>query len=204
VFALVMVFYTQQLVSLPSAALAGVVASAVLSLIEVGELRELWRMRRSEFRVVAVCLVSLLVPGPLKAVIVAFLPATIDLLRRVSRPGTWVLQESPDGSHLIPEETGHISNQAGIIVYRLGAPLYFANATLFEEEVENLVTQAEAPVKWFVLDAEAADLKDKGHHGMIEYGVEVIYLTLAFALQDRPGEGWAGYYSCFVWQRVVR
>ncbi|MGB5717729.1 MAG: SulP family inorganic anion transporter [Gammaproteobacteria bacterium] len=161
--ALVMVFFTQQLAYLPSAALAGVVASAVLSLIEVGELRELWRMRRSEFWVAAVCLLSVLVLGPLKAVIVAFLLATIDLLRRASRPGTWVLQESPDGSHFIPEETGHISNEAGIIVYRFGAPLYFANATLFEEEVEHLVTQAVTPVKWFVLDAEAmVDIDSSG------------------------------------------
>jgi sulfate permease, SulP family len=39
--ALVMVFFTGQLAYLPKAALAGVVANAVLNLIEVGELREL-------------------------------------------------------------------------------------------------------------------------------------------------------------------
>ena len=42
-----------------------------------------------------------------------------------------------------------------MIIYRFGAPLYFANATLFEEEVQKLVTEAATPVKWFVLDAEA-------------------------------------------------
>ena len=43
----------------------------------------------------------------------------------------------------------------GLIVYRFGAPLYFANATLFEEEIEKLITKSEIPVKWLVLDAEA-------------------------------------------------
>ena len=153
--ALVMVFFTEELAYLPTAALAGVVASAVLKLIEVEELRELWQMRRSEFWIAAVCLLSVLVFGPLQAVIIAFLLATIDLLRRASRPGTWVLQEAPDGSHFVPEETDHAPDTSGIIIYRFGAPLYFANATLFEEEVEKLVTQAATPVKWFVLDAEA-------------------------------------------------
>jgi SulP family sulfate permease len=153
--ALVMVFFTKALAYLPTAALAGVVANAVLNLIEVGELRELWRMRRSEFWVALVCLISVLVFGPLEAVIIAFLLATIDLLRRASRPGTWVLQEAPDGSHFVPEEPDHAPEPPGIIIYRFGAPLYFANATLFAEEVEELAAGAAAPVKWFVLDAEA-------------------------------------------------
>jgi MFS superfamily sulfate permease-like transporter len=153
--ALVMVFFTDQLAYLPTAALAGVVASAVLNLIEVRELREFWHLRRSEFWVAAVCLLSVLVFGPLQAVIIAFLLATIDLLRRASRPGTWVLQEAPDGSHFVPQETDDATETPGIIIYRFGAPLYFANATLFEEEVEKLVTSAATPVKWFVLDAEA-------------------------------------------------
>ena len=153
--ALVMVFFTDQLAYLPTAALAGVVASAVLNLIEVEELRELWQMRRSEFWIAAVCLLGVLVFGPLEAVIIAFLLATIDLLRRASRPGAWVLQEAPDGSHFISEETDLAPDTPGIIIYRFGAPLYFANAVFFEEEVERLVTQAATPVKWFVLDAEA-------------------------------------------------
>jgi MFS superfamily sulfate permease-like transporter len=153
--ALVMLFFTDQLAYLPTAALAGVVASAVLNLIEVKELREFWQMRRSEFWIALVCLLSVLVFGPLQAVIIAFLLATIDLLRRASRPGSWVLREAPDGSHFVPEETEHAPDTSGMIIYRFGAPLYFANATLFEEEIEKLVTQATAPVKWFVLDAEA-------------------------------------------------
>lgn len=153
--ALVMVFFTDELAYLPTAALAGVVASAVLNLIEARELRELWHMRRSEFWIAAVCLLSVLMFGPLQAVIIAFLLATIDLLRRASRPGTWVLQEAPDGSYFVPEETDHAPDTSGIIIYRFGAPLYFANATFFEEEVQNLVTQAASPVTWFVLDAEA-------------------------------------------------
>ena len=184
--ALVMVFFTEELAYLPSAALAGVVASAVLNLVEVEEFRELWRMRRSEFWVAAVCLLSVLVFGPLHAVIIAFLLATIDLLRRVSMPGTWVLKEAPDGSHFVPEEIGHTPDTSGIIFYRFGAPLYFANAAFFEEEVEKLVMQATSPVKWFVLDAEAmVDIDTTGeeslHHVLTSLGKRGVTVALSRA-----------------------
>ena len=153
--ALVVIFFTDQLARLPTAALAGIVANAVLKLIEVGELREFWHVRRSEFWVAAVCVISVLALGPLQAVVIAFLLSTIDLVRRASRPGTWVLREAPDGSRFVPEETGSAPGDSGLIAYRFGAPLYFANASLFEEDVEKLVTRAAAPVKWLVLDLEA-------------------------------------------------
>jgi high affinity sulfate transporter 1 len=155
VVALVMLFFTDLLAFLPQAALAAIVANAVLSLIDVGELRELWRMRRSEFWIAFVCLVSVLALGPLRAVIIAFLMATIDVIRRASRPSTWVLHEAPDRSHFVPREIASAPTAPGLIVYRFGAPLYFANAALFLEEVEDLVAQAPTPVKSFVLDAES-------------------------------------------------
>jgi SulP family sulfate permease len=175
--ALVMIFFTDELATLPTAALAGIVASAVLKLVEVGELREFWHMRRSEFWVAAVCVISVLALGPLQAVAIAFLLTTIDLLRRASRPGTWVLREAPDGSHFLPEEAGSAPDTSGLIVYRFGAPLYFANASLFEEEVEKLVTQATTPVKWLVLDMEAMVDIDTS-------GAEVLHQVLS-RLADR-------------------
>ena len=45
-----MVFFKDQLAYNPTAALVGVVDSAVLKLIEKEKLRELWHMRRSECR----------------------------------------------------------------------------------------------------------------------------------------------------------
>jgi high affinity sulfate transporter 1 len=186
--ALVMVFFTDELAYLPNAALAGIVANAVLKLIEVGELRELWRMRRSEFWIAAVCLVSVLVLGPLRAVIIAFLLATIDLLRRASRPGTWVMREAPDGSHFLPEKADKGADTSGLIIYRFGAPLYFANAVLFEEEVEKLVTQVAMPTKWFVFDAEAmVDIDTSGaetlHHVLAWLAERGVIVALSRANQ---------------------
>ena len=196
--ALVMLFFTDLLAFLPTAALAGIVANAVLSLIEVHELKELWRMRRSEFWIAAACLVGVLALGPLRAVAIAFLLSTIDVIRRASNPETSALVEAPDGSHFVPASAGQASGVPGLVVYRFGAPLYFANATLFGEDVERLVAEAPAPVRWFVLDAEAIVDVDTSGAGVLRQTIVMLAkrnVTFAVSRADRSFRSWLERYE---------
>ena len=195
---LVMLFFTKFLAFLPNAALAGIVANAVLSLIEVHEFRELWRMRRSEFWIATVCLLSVLALGPLRAVVIAFLMSTIDVIRRASRPETAALLEAPDGSHFLPAADGKASGSSGLMVYRFGAPLYFANATLFLDDVERLVTQAPTPVRWFVLDAQAMVDVDTTGAGVLRQAITLLKkqnITFAVSRADRAFRSWLERYD---------
>ena len=45
---------------------------------------------------------SVLALGPLRAVLIAFLLSTVDVIRRASNPVTATLTEAPDGSHFVP------------------------------------------------------------------------------------------------------
>jgi high affinity sulfate transporter 1 len=174
--AILLLFFAPLLALLPNAALGGIVANAVLSLIEVDELRELYRMRRSEFWIAVVCLLSVLVLGALPAVIIAFVFSTIAVVGRASRPQTSILREHPDGSGFYPEvqadDTDDAPAQAasqaeepldtlpGLIIYRFSSSLYFANAGLFADQVEQLVDVAAArgeKLEWFLLDASAVN-----------------------------------------------
>jgi SulP family sulfate permease len=191
--AVVMLFFTDLLAFLPTAALAGIVANAVLSLIEVHEFKELWRMRRSEFWIAAVCLLSVLALGPLRAVMIAFLLSIIDVIRRASRPETSALLEAPDGSHFLPAEDGQSAASSGLLVYRFGAPLYFANANLFLEEVERLVTESPTPVRWFVLDAQAMVDIDTTGAGVLRQAINLLKkrnITFAVSRADRGFRSW--------------
>ena len=195
---LVMLFFTDLLAYLPNAALAGIVANAVLSLIEVHELRELWRMRRSEFWIAAVCLLSVLALGPLQAVMIAFLLSVVDVIRRASRPDTTALVEAPDGSHFLPADGGQAAGSSGLLVYRFGAPLYFANATLFLDDIERLVTQAPTPVRWFVLDAQAMVDVDTTGAGALAQAIELLKkrgISFAISRADRALRSWLERYE---------
>jgi MFS superfamily sulfate permease-like transporter len=196
--ALVLLFFTDLLAYLPNAALAGIVANAVLSLIEVHEFRELWRMRRSEFWIATVCLLSVLALGPLRAVMIAFLLSVIDVIRRASRPETSTLVEAPDGSHFLPAADGQASGSSGLMVYRFGAPLYFANATLFLDEVERLVTESPTPVRWFVLDAQAmvdVDTTGAGALGQVIAMLKKRNITVAVSRADGAFLSWLEKYE---------
>ena len=196
--AVVMLFFTDVLAYLPNAALAGIVANAVLSLIEVHELRELWRMRRSDFWIAAICLLGVLVLGPLRAVLVAFLLSTIDVIRRASRPETSALEETPDGSHFVPVDAGQASGTSGLVVYRFGAPLYFANATLFLDEVEQLLDRTTTPVRWFVLDAEAMVDVDTTGAEVLRQAITLVAdrdVTFAVSRADRSFRSWLEKYE---------
>jgi SulP family sulfate permease len=214
VVAIVLLFFSGLLALLPHAALGGIVANAVLSLIEVGELRSLYRLRRDEFWIAATCLVCVLVFGALQAVIIAFLLTTIDVVRRVANPQTGVLTPLPDGRGYVTSTGPYMAvTQPGLILYRFSGPLYFANANVFHEQAEALATghgdgkeSDRGQVEWFILDAEAINdidttgaealeqtIEDLDKHG-VTFGVAragepVRELLRRYGLMDKIGDG---------------
>jgi MFS superfamily sulfate permease-like transporter len=131
-------------------------------------------------------------------VAVAFLLSIIDLLRRASRPDTSALVEAPDGSHFVPVSAGQVSAAPGLVVYRFGAPLYFANSTLFIDDVERLVTEAPTPVRWFVLDAEAMVDVDTTGAGALRQGIAMLTrrnITFAVSRADASFRAWIEKYE---------
>jgi sulfate permease, SulP family len=170
VVAIVLLFFTSLLALVPNAVLGGIVANAVLALIEVSALRELFRIRRSEFWIAFVCMASVLALGPLIAVINAFVLSTIDVVRRAANPQTDVMRPLPDERGYIPSrDLQHALLEPGLIVFRFGTELFFANANVFQERIKHVVDNAGAPVKWFVLDIEAmSDIDTTGAEALLQ------------------------------------
>jgi len=125
-------------------------------------------------------------------------PGFFTLIRRASRPDTSALVEVPDGSHFVPAEAGQACASSGLMVYRFGAPLYFANATLFLEEVERLVTEAPTPVRWFVLDAQAMVDVDTTGAGVLRQAITLLAernITVGVSRADRSFRSWLEKYE---------
>ena len=184
VVALVLLFFTNQLAMLPNAALAGIVANAVLGLIEVDELKQLYRLRRSEFWIAIACLLSVLGLGPLKAVAIAFLLSMIDLLARASKPPTAVLAGVPGKDRFVAATRyPEAAPTPGLLIYRFSAPLIFANAEFFKQQIADLVETTAPPVQWFVLDAEAITDIDVTGAEALEQAIESLeHHRVAFAM----------------------
>lgn len=156
--AVVLLFLTGLLSLVPNAVLGGIVANAVVSLIEVDELRELNKFRRGELYIALICLASVLLFGALQAVIIAFLLSTIMVVGRASKPPMAVLHQAPDGSGYIASTDGSIPMAVpGLVLFRFGEDLFFANANAFQDRVKQIVETTKEKIDWFVLDAEGSD-----------------------------------------------
>lgn len=175
IITLVLLFFTEQLALLPTAVLAGIVANAVLKLIDVGEFRELYRLRRSEFFIAAICTLTLLTLGTLLGLTIAFLLTTIEVVRRAANPKTSVLVAPPDGQSYQPQPVADYAFTApGIVVYRFGGPLFFANATVFQSDVETILAAQDGKVEHFIFDAEAVNDIDTTGLEALENVIELL------------------------------
>lgn len=144
------------LASFPTAALGAVVVYAAFRLIDIAEFRRLAGFRRTELLIALATTVAVVVVGVLPGVLVAIGLSVLDLLRRVARPHDAVEGFVPDlaGMHDVNDYPG-ATVVPGLVVYRYDSPLFFANTEDFRRRAMAAVESAAAPVRWFVLNAEA-------------------------------------------------
>ncbi|HEX3206596.1 MAG TPA: SulP family inorganic anion transporter, partial [Propionibacteriaceae bacterium] len=153
---LTMLFLGPALSAFPLAALGALVMFAALRLIDFAELRRIARFRRSELFLALATTAAVLIFDVLYGIAVAVALSILDLLRRIARPHDGVLGYIPGlaGMHDLDDyDTGR--QVPGLLVYRYDAPLFFANAEDFKRRALAAVDDANPPVEWFLLNAEA-------------------------------------------------
>jgi high affinity sulfate transporter 1 len=141
--------------SLPSATLAAVVIAAAFSLVEIAGVRTLYRLRRSEFVLSMVCFLGVAVAGVIPGVFIAVGLALLSFIQRAWRPYDAVLGriDGQDGYHDVSRHP-EAQRLPGLVLFRWDAPLFFANAGIFQDHVEHAIRRLPTPVRWVVVTAE--------------------------------------------------
>jgi len=153
--ALLIVAAPDLLRNLPTCALAAVVISSAVGLFEFADLRRIYRIQRWEFWLSILCLAGVAVLGAIPGIGLALVVAVIEFLWDGWRPHSAVLgrvdgirgyhdlKRYPD-ARLVP----------GLVLFRWDAPLFFANAELFQERVLEAVAASPTPVRRVIVAAE--------------------------------------------------
>ena len=153
--ALLLVFAPNLLQYLPHTALAAVVIAAAIGLVEVSDLRRIYRIQRWEFWLSMTCFAGVAVLGVIPGIALAIVIAVIEFLWDGWRPHSAVLGrvERIKGYHDIARypEARLIP---GLVLFRWDAPLFFANAELFHDRALDAVASSPTPVRWLVVAAE--------------------------------------------------
>lgn len=140
---------------LPNAALAAVVIAAAISLIEVSDLKRIYRIQQREFWLSIICLVGVAVLGVVPGIGLAIVIAIGEFLWDRWRPHSAILGRVPGlkGYHDITRYSD-ARQIPGLVLLRWDAPLFFANAEFFKQRVLEAVAKSTTPVRWLVVAAE--------------------------------------------------
>jgi MFS superfamily sulfate permease-like transporter len=153
--ALLLVVAPDLLQQLPATALAAVVIASAIGLIEVSDLRRIYRIQRWEFWLSIVCFMGVAALGAIPGIGLAVVLAVIEFLWDGWRPHSAILgrADGVEGYHDITRYP-HARLIPGLVLFRWDAPLFFANAELFEDRVIDAVAGSPTPVRWLVVTAE--------------------------------------------------
>ena len=153
--ALLLVFAPALLQNLPNTALAAIVIASAIGLIEVKDLRRIYRIQRWEFWLSMTCFAGVAIFGAIPGIVVAIVIAVIEFLWDGWRPHSAVLGEVEHvrGYHDITRYPG-ARLIPGLVLFRWDAPLFFANAEFFNDRVHAAVASSPTPVRWLVVAAE--------------------------------------------------
>src|SRR5690606_23573900 len=162
---------------LPQAALAAIVVVAVAQLIDLGEVRRLWRYQRRDAAVLLLTLGAVLVFGIELGLVVGVLASLLAHLWRTSRPHVALLGRIP-GTQLFRNVRRHeVETWPHLALVRVDENLSFANIGRVEDfimahlarhpQVEHLVLVASAvndidSTALAALERLAASLRDAG------------------------------------------
>lgn len=190
VVTVLVLFLNSLLTDLPQSVLAAVVIAAALSLMDVGILRRYGRVRRSAVALSLVATAGVIVLGVLAGIVLAILLAILLFFRRNWWPHGSVLGHTGvDGWHSIDDHRDAVELD-GIVVYRWEAPLFFANAGAFRNQIRKLAHDRQ--VDWVILQCEAITEIDVTAAEMLQQldvelnadGVHLAFAEMRTRLQD--------------------
>ncbi|HET9542789.1 MAG TPA: sulfate permease [Acidimicrobiales bacterium] len=187
-----LLFLNSLLADLPQTALAAVVISAALSLMDLGILRRYFQVRKSALALSLVATAGVVFFGVLQGIVVAIVLAILMFFRRNWWPHGAVLGQVPGlrGWHSVDGHDDAVQIP-GVVVYRWEAPLFFANAGAFRQQVRHLAREQQP--SWIVLQCEAitdidvtaADMLRQLDDELNAQGIHLAFAELRSRLQEQ-------------------
>jgi high affinity sulfate transporter 1 len=151
----VLVALTGPLQYLPHCVLAGVVFTIAVGMVDVKGLIAIRRESASEFHLALVTAAAVPCIGVEPGILLAIALSLVGHVRHSYRPHIAMLAPNAEGRWEPMDAQPGLQTAPGLIVYRFGADLFYANADRFADEARDLIAKAPSPVRHFVIDAAA-------------------------------------------------
>jgi MFS superfamily sulfate permease-like transporter len=191
VVALVLLFLTRPLQYLPTCVLGVLVFMVALRLIDLKALSNIRAESPQEYALAVTTAAVVLLVGVEQGIVLAMVMSLLRVVQHSYHPHSGVLIADESGTwKLVPVAPGVVT-EPGLVLYRFGAALFYANAGRFLEEVSQVVQPMPSAVRWVVVDAEAMTHVDYSaarvvmalKKNLTEAGVELAFARLPWDLR---------------------
>ena len=154
-----LLFLTPVFSSLPEAVLAALIIHAIWHILAS---RRLWTLRNeapTEVWFGVLALAGVLFIDVLEGMMIGLLASLAFVIYRSSRPHISSLGRVPGVAGAYSDLARHPENSPvpGVLIVRLDAPMYYANALTARDGVKAMITEAASPPRAVVFDAEGQD-----------------------------------------------
>ncbi|MGH2937724.1 MAG: SulP family inorganic anion transporter [Solirubrobacterales bacterium] len=148
--------------ALPIAVLGAIIIDAVVfGMIDLAELRRLYRVSRFDYWIAAAAILAVLSAGVLAGVVIGVALSLGWLVYVATRPAIPVLGREP-GTQVFRDVAENPDDETppGVAVLRPDGGLFFATAEALEERIRELQDAADPPLRAIVLDLEGVNFVD--------------------------------------------
>jgi high affinity sulfate transporter 1 len=190
---LVLLYLTGLLSNLPNVVLAAIVLVAVKGLINIRELRHVWRVSRFEFSVAMIAFAGVLLLGILKGVMLAVVITMLLIIRRAAHPHVAFLGRIP-GTRNFSDMERNPDNEsiARVLIFRVEASLFYFNVEHVRDAIWQKIRSAPGPLTMVVCDLSISPIVDlagarmlaKLHEALQAQGIRLRLVSAHAAVRD--------------------
>jgi MFS superfamily sulfate permease-like transporter len=192
VVVIVLLYLTRPLQYLPTCVLGVLVFLVALRLIDLKGLREIRAESPQEYALAVMTAAVVLLVGVEQGIVLAMVVSLLRVVQHSYHPHSGVLVAEESGIWKLVPAAPDVVTKPGLVLYRFGAALFYANAGRFLEEVSSVVQPMPSAVLWVVVDAEAMTHVDytaarvvlELKKNLTEAGVELAFARLPWDLRS--------------------
>ena len=153
VIAFCLLFLTGPLKYLPGVMLAAIVLVAIRSLVDIKELKRLWKVSRMEFSVAIIALAGVIIFGLLEGVMIAAIASLIMLIKAVSDPHIAFLGRIP-GTKRYTDIIRHPDNEIihGVLMFRIEASVLYFNIENIYNRIWEKILESDETLQTVIWD----------------------------------------------------
>lgn len=164
-----LILLTGLLKNLPLVILASIVIVAIRGLVDIGEMKRLYKINKFDFIIAMTALISVIVFGILQGVLIGALFSLVLIIRNVSAPNVAFLGRIP-GTNRYSDIKRHPDNELipGILIFRVESPLVYFNVAYVYNTVWKKIIESDREIRTIIIDLSTSATVDSSGAKLIK------------------------------------